>query len=212
MKKNDVFSLLACSLGENSDEPNIRLASSLCLSRNEDAVGTLINGLFSPDKAIAGDCIKVLYELGRLSPDMIADYSNDFVKLLSSKNNRLVWGAMTALAQIAPLNPHDLFAHRDEIIRAYETGSVITRDESVSVFAAISRADMKYERVMFPLILKHLETCRPKEIPQHAERAFPAVNKKNASSFEKVLMKRADLLTEPQKKRIDKLLRAVREM
>ena len=74
MKKNDVFNYLACNLGTESDEPNIELASSLCKSRNEDAVVTLIEGLKSSSSEVASDCIKVLYELGRRSPDMIADH------------------------------------------------------------------------------------------------------------------------------------------
>lgn len=209
MKKSDVFDHLACNLGVNSDEPNTALAAALCLSRNEGAVETLIGGLQNSNPAIAGDCIKVLYELGKRSPDMIADYVNVFIKLLQSKSNRLVWGSMTALALITRLNPSDVFAGRQAVIRAYETGSVITRDESISVFAELSRADEKYERIIFPLILRHLAACRPKEIPQHAERALAAVNEGNVTAFKSVLEKRIDLLTPPQRKRVEKILRSV---
>lgn len=209
MKKSDVFDHLACSLGVNSDEPNIGLAAALCESHNEGAVETLIAGLHNSNPAISSDCMKVLYELGRRSPDMIADYATIFIKLLQSKSNRMVWGSMTALAMMTRLNPSDVFAGRDAVIRAYETGSVITRDESISVFAELSRADEKYERIMFPLILRHLASCRPKEIPQHAERALPAVSEANASAFKSVLEKRIDLLSAPQRKRVEKILRSV---
>lgn len=209
MKKSDVFDHLSCNLGVNSDEPNIELASSLCASRNEGAVETLIGGLQSSNPAIAGDCIKVLYELGRRSPDMIADYASVFIKLLHSKSNRMVWGGMTALALITRLNPSDVFAGKDTVIKAYENGSVITRDESISVFAELSRADEKYERIIFPLILRHLASCRPKEIPQHAQRALAAVNEANASAFKSVIEKRIDLLSSPQRKRVEKILRSV---
>lgn len=110
MKKSDVFDHLACSLGVNSDEPNTKLAAALCESRNEGAVETLIAGLQSSNPAISSDCMKVLYELGRRSPDMIADYATVFIKLLQSKSNRMVWGSMTALAMITRLNPSDVFA------------------------------------------------------------------------------------------------------
>lgn len=209
MKKSDVFDHLACSLGVNSDEPNTKLAAALCESRNEGAVETLIAGLQSSNPAISSDCMKVLCELGRRSPDMIADYAPVFIRLLQSKSNRMVWGSMTALAMITKLNPSDVFAGRHAVIRAYETGSVITRDESISVFAELSRADEKYERILFPLILRHLASCRLKEIPQHAERALPAVSETNASAFKSVLGKRIDLLSAPQRKRVEKILRSV---
>jgi len=209
MKMNDVFDHLACNLGTESDEPNKALAAALCESRNQGAVESLIEGMESSNAAIAGDCIKVLYELGRRSPDMIADYVPVFIKLLNSKSNRMVWGAMTALAQITRLNPSEVYARKDKVIKAYESGSVIIRDESISVFAELSRADTKYERVMFPIILHHLATCRPKEIPQHAERALIAVNNDNAEKFKSVLEKRLDLLSDPQRKRVEKILQSV---
>lgn len=209
MKTNDVFDHLACNLGTESDEPNIKLAAALCESRNEGAVETLIEGLQSSNKTLAGDCIKVLYEIGKRIPDMIANHVSAFIKLLGSTNNRLVWGGMTALAEITSLNPSDVYAHKDAVIKAVENGSVITRDEGIRVFAALSRADKKYERTVFPIILRHLRTCPPKEIARHAEYALTAVNEGNASEFKTLLEKRLDLLSAPQRKRVEKILRSI---
>jgi len=209
MKKNDVFNYLACNLGTESDEPNIELASSLCKSRNEDAVVTLIEGLKSSSSEVASDCIKVLYELGRRSPDMIADHVPDFIRILSSQDSSMVSGGMSALAEAARLNPADVYAHRESVIRAYEKGDDLIRNEAVRVCAEVSRADPRYEHTMFPFILRDLETCRPEEILQHAERALTAVNKENAAAFRSVLEKRIDLLSVPQRKIMENLLHAV---
>lgn len=133
----------------------------------------------------------------------------DFIQLLQSKNNRLVWGGMTAISKITFLKPQEVFENIETIINAYENGSVITRDNSISVFAELSKADKKYEMVMFHRILEHLRTCKPKEVGQHSERAFICVNEKNAKEFEVVLLKRREQLTDAQKKRIDKLLKMI---
>ena len=155
--------------------------------------------------------IKVLYEIGEREPKLIAKYVDTFIKLLKSKNNRLVWGAMIALSKITSIKPQEIFDNLEIIIKAYEKGSVITVDNSISVFAQLVKAGSKYEEKIFPIIIKHLETCRPKEVAQHAERVFICINKNNADLFIKALKKRYDMLTDSQKKRVDKLLKNIKE-
>ena len=70
-----------------------------------------------------------------MEPKLIAGYTDDFVKLLRSKNNRLVWGAMTALAEVAKEILMAVFSHLDEIKKAKETGSVITVDNAITTLA-----------------------------------------------------------------------------
>jgi len=198
---------LAYSLGRNDEEPNIELAKELVKTKNRKGIKEIVNGLSNTKEQIANDCIKVLYEIGELEPELISEYASDFIQLLQSKNNRLVWGAMTALSKIVSHNPDEAFRNLDIIVKAYEKGSVITVDNSITVFAELAKADRKYEKKVFPVIIGHLEKCRPKEVAQHAERAFVCINKTNAQKFKETLLKRFGALTEPQKKRVEKLLR-----
>jgi hypothetical protein len=62
------------------------------------------------------------------------------------------------------------------------------------------------KKKIFPIIIEHLGKCRPKEVAQHAERAFVCINKNNSQKFKEVLLERRGSLTEAQKKRVDKLL------
>jgi len=119
---------------------------------------------------------------------------------------------MTALSKIVSLNPDEVFKNLDIIVRAYEKGSVITVDNSISVFAELAKADKKYEKKVFPIIIEHLEKCRPKEAAQHAERAFVCINKGNAQKYKEALIKRHGSLTDSQKKRIDKLIKKTDEL
>jgi len=198
---------LACALGRNDEEPNIELAKELVKTKNKKGIKEIVDGLGNPQEKIANDCIKVLYEIGGLEPQFISEYAAEFVQLLTSRNNRLVWGSMTALSKIAAFNPNEVFENLDVIIKAYEKGSVITVDNSISVFAELAKADKKYEKKVFPIIIEHLKKCRPKEVAQHAERAFVCVNKKNAPEFKETLLKRFENLNESQKKRVEKLIK-----
>jgi len=197
---------LAYSLGRNDEEPNIELANSLAKTKNKKGIKEIVDGLNNPKEQIANDCIKVLYEIAEISPELISEYAGNFIKLLESKNNRLVWGAMTALSKIVSHNPDEVYSNLDIIVKAYEKGSVITVDNSISVFAELVKADKKYENKVFPIIIKHLEKCRPKEVGQHAERAFVCINKNNSQKYKEALLKRRESLNDAQKKRVDKLL------
>ena len=179
---------LACKLGRNDEVPNIELAELLC--QNEDAGGgikEIVEGLKDKDKAVANDCIKVLYEIGTRKPSLISAYADDFLLLLNSHNNRLVWGGMTALASIAELAADTIYIKIDMILSVFKNGSVIAVDNSVTVLAGLCKADKKYEAHLFPILIEHLKTCRTKEVPQHAERTAICVNKDNATIFLEVL-------------------------
>jgi hypothetical protein len=200
---------IAYHLGISSDEPNIALAKLLAECEDAKGIREIAAGLYDPVARIASCCIKVLYEIGYLKPALIALYADDFLKLLRSRNNRLSWGAMIALGCIAPYQADMIYASIETVMRAYEKGSVITVDNAVSVFAGLSQADKKYEKALFPVILKHLRECKPKEVAQHAERAFAAVNEKNAASFKAVLDERLGDLGGAQIKRTEKLLKKI---
>jgi hypothetical protein len=203
---------LACKLGRNDEAPNIKLAEELC--RNNDAAGIkeIVDGFMGTDKAVANDCIKVLYEIGERKPDLISGYANEFISRLRSKNNRLAWGSMTALAKIAALSPEPIFDQLSQVYAAYEAGSVITVDNSISVFAGLCRAGDQYAEKALPILINHLQKCRPKEVPQHAERAAVCFNSNNADAFIDVLEKRLPDLAPPGQARVKKLLKKLHSL
>jgi hypothetical protein len=198
---------LACKLGRNDEIPNIELAEYLSDNNDTAGIKEIVDGLTNKDKAVTNDCIKVLYEIGGRKPELICDYANEFISCLYSKNNRLVWGGMTALAKIAVHSAQQIYEKIDAVISAYESGSIITLDNSISVFAGLCKANNDYEKTILPIILKHLEKCRPKEVAQHAERASVCFSEQNANDFIEVLERRNPHLTATQQTRINKLLK-----
>lgn len=200
------LSSIARALGRSDDQPNIELAQRLAEDMDARGIAEVVGGLCG-NAAAASDCIKVLYEIGYRKPELIAPYAETFIALLRSKNNRLVWGAMAALGRIAALNPKPVYAQLDTVIAAYESGSVITVDNAVSVFAGLCGADAAYEKRILPLLAKHLKLCRAKEIPQHLERIAVCLNPDNHKPITDVVLGRMEELSEPQKARVKKVLK-----
>lgn len=198
---------LASNLEKNDEQPNIELVEKLCKNENPEEIKEIVEGLKSKEKEVENDCIKVLYEVGRRKPYLIAEYVETFLELLQSQNNRLSWGAMIALATIADLEPTIIFRHLDMVKMAYEKGSIITVDNSISVFAKLCKADKKYKKVIFPLLMEHLKSCRAKEIPQHAERMLECITIENREIFLKILGKRQKELTVTQNVRVNKIIK-----
>ncbi|RPI34735.1 MAG: hypothetical protein EHM70_01870 [Chloroflexota bacterium] len=207
-----VLQKIATFQGHRDEVPNQELARELAAAKDRQGVSEIAENLWNKDKNVQSDCLKVLYEIGYISPDLIAGYSADFLKLLRSKNNRLVWGAMIALSTIADLKADELFAHRAEIFKAMGKGSVITVDNGIKALALIASTNDEYRGEIFPYLLEHLKTCRPKEVPQHAEKIMVAVNAGNQAEFVQVLESRLDIMTKAQAARLNKLIRAAKKL
>jgi hypothetical protein len=187
--------------------PNQELARDLAAKKDRAGIRDIAENLWNKDKGIQADCVKVLYEVGYLTPELVAPYAGQFLKLLNSKNNRLVWGGMTALATVAELKADVVFAHLEEIKHAMQAGSVITVDNGVLALArAASRSD-KFGKAIFPYLLNHLKTCRPKDVPQHSEKILVAANASNRSEFVAALKKRQDELSGGGLARVKKVIR-----
>lgn len=193
--------------GRRDEVPNQELARALAAKKDRAGIGEIAANLANPDKNIQADCIKVLYEVGYIAPALIADYAEDFLKLLHSRNNRLVWGGMIALGTVAGLRADVVFAHRAEIQKAMDDGSVITMDNGVVTLARAAAQSEKYNKAIFPYLLNHLKTCRPKEVAQHAEKTLPAVTAANRSQFAAVVTKRMKDLSGSAVARLTKVLR-----
>lgn len=206
----NVIDRLASSLNRRDDVPNQEFAEEIIKTKNKAAVKGLIAILGNKDTNIQSDCIKVLYETGECgSPELIADYCKEFGKLLKSKNNRLVWGAMTALDTITFKNPKGVFSLLPDIICAIKNGSVITIDHGVSVLAKLSSIK-EYSTRTFSLLMEQLRKCPPRQFPMYTEKSVITVTDKNKKEFVTLLKSRLpELKKDSQRKRIEKILKKI---
>jgi hypothetical protein len=121
----------------------------------------------------------------------------------------MVWGSMIALSTIAEIKADEIFKHYEEIKQTMKKGSVITVDNGVKILAIIAASSDGRGKKIFPYLLNHLETCRPKEVPQHAEKTAVAVDAKNKKKFVEVLERRLIDMSRSQAARVKKVIKEV---
>lgn len=202
-----ILNRLASALNRRDEIPNQALAQEIVRTGDKGAIEELVKNLSNKDKNIQSDCIKVLYEIGERNPDLIASYHKEFGKLLESNNNRLAWGAMTALDAIAFHEPKAVRALLPKILATADKGSVITRDHAVGILVKL--ASLKpYAQHCFPLLLEQLKTCPSNQLPMYAEMSASVVTEQNRKAFHKILTQRlSGLPKESQKKRVSRVLK-----
>ncbi len=197
-----VLNRIAHFQGRRDERPNQELAAELAENRDTEGIREIAQNLWHDEQNVRSDCLKVLYEVGYLQPELIADHAADFLKLLGSKNNRMVWGSMIALSTIGAIRADALFPHVAEIRRAIDRGSVITQVSGVKALAAVASANDRYRNAIFPVLLEQLQTCRPKDVPLHAENILPAVDATTADPFTRALEGRMAEMSKPGARRL----------
>jgi hypothetical protein len=83
--------------GRRDEVPNQALARDLAARGDQAGSREIAAALWHREPNVRSDCLKMLYEIGYPRPELAAPYAGDFLKLLGSRNNRLVWGAMIGI-------------------------------------------------------------------------------------------------------------------
>ncbi|BBI32420.1 sister chromatid cohesion protein PDS5 [Cohnella abietis] len=202
-----IVSRLATSLHRKDEEPNVLLAQLIVEEGDKADVQELIDNLRHKDKGIQSDCIKVLYEIGMLKPTFLVEHVQTFVDLLTNKNNRLVWGAMTALDAIASADPQAVYEALPSIMNTANTGSVITRDHGVSILIKLYSVE-RYTDQIFPHLIKQLESCPTNQLPMYAENAMPVIHDRDRALFVETLLSRLiEIEKDSKRKRVEKVIK-----
>ena len=201
-----IIDKLASSLKRRDELPNQQLAMQIVDRNDKGAVEELVRNLTNKDRDIQSDCIKVLYEVGERNPALIARYAREFSSLLDSENNRLVWGAMTALDQIALANPKTIYGMLSKIVGSGEKGSVITRDHAVGILVKLASL-AEYSEKVTPLLLEQLKRAPTNQLPMYSENLMPMVTDENRAALVKTLTSRLDDIEKASKReRVERVI------
>ena len=201
----DVLSKLASALDRNDERPNVELAEALVAKPDKKAVAALADALSAGTVPVQHDAIKVLYEIGERAPDLIAPHAEAFLALLKSRNNRNVWGAMSAIDTIAGVRVTDVAGHLKDILAAADKGSVIAKDKAMSTLAKLAQAG---ETKAMPALLERLADAAPNQFPMYAELAASAVTPAYKAKLIGILETRLKTIEATAKKaRVEKVLR-----
>jgi hypothetical protein len=207
-----VIKALSSSLGQKGNEANIALAKEIAETENRDAIKELVDNLNNKDKKIQGDCIKTLYETAYIKPEMIVEYYLNFLDLLTSKNNRMIWSGMIALLTITDLKYKEIFSSLELIMTTIEKGSVITIDCGVEILAKLNKHS-KYFDITDPLLIEQLWKCPIKQLPQYMEKSLISITKQNKEIYQNIIEKRKhECDKDSQKKRLEKVLKQINKL
>jgi hypothetical protein len=208
----NVIDHLATTLKRRDEVPNQELAEKIAKTGDKEAVGELIELLKHKSKDLQHDAIKVLYEIGERKAGLISGHMKVFIDLLSHRNNRLQWGAMTAISSLVAENHREVYKALPGIISAAEQGSVITRDYAVKILIQLCSIK-SYTAEVFPLLLEQLLGSPANQLPMYAENAMPVINDGNKAAFIKTLESRLDdIEKESKRNRVEKVIRKLQKI
>jgi len=200
---------IAFSQNRRDEVPNQELASALASNEDRAGIKEIAENLTNKNSNIRSDCLKVLYEIGYLQPDLIADYVPEFLILLSSKENRMVWGAMIALACIADLKPDEIFMQIDLVILTTRKGTVITQVWGIRTLSRVAASNPQYKSRIMPFLLEELQICLPRDILTHLQSMLPAINSSEKSEIMEIADSRFSEMTPAQQTRLKKILKQI---
>jgi hypothetical protein len=207
-----VLNKIAYYQNQRDEVPNQELARELAQTRNATNIREIAENLSNKEPNIQSDCLKVLYELGYLAPELVAEYVDEFIKLLKHRNNRMVWGGMIALSTIANLQADAIYPHLEEIKKTMKTGSVITNDAGIKMLTKIAARKDEYRKNILPYLFTRLEDSRPVDAPRYAEVILTATTEAEKAEFSDILNKWIASASGSRLARLGKVLRQVTEI
>ena len=207
-----ILERLASSLGRADEQPNVELAAELAARADKAAISELAKALTAGPKPIRHDAIKALYEIGALRPDLIVAHAGAFLELAKGKDNRLIWGALSALDAVAVAAPDVVAANLPAILDAADRSSVIAKDKAVSMLARLA-AQPKPSRVAWDRLIAILRTAADNQTPMYAEMALSSAEANDPAELAEVVKFRLSSMDQPAKKaRLEKVLRRLEKL
>lgn len=185
----DVEKLILQSIKRRDEKANIELAVLISDENDSDAVGKIFDLLKISKKEIQYDCIKSIYEIGIRKPELISPYLNNLLPFLKSKNNRLVWGSMTAISSVSASIPEKIYKVLPEIINGSESGSVIAKDHAMKILRILGGLK-KYQKEIIPLMMEQLQLSPDNQFPTYALSISEVIDNDNAVHFTQIISDR----------------------
>jgi hypothetical protein len=191
-----------------NETPNKELASELVNENNSKGIKEIAGYLFDQNKSICSDCLAVLYTIGYSKPELIQDYLSDFLKLLESKNNRMVWGSMIALSTIAPLKSDELYEELDLILQTMKRGTLITEVWGIKLLVSLALISKDYKNRLQPLLFDYLKECRPIDFVSRVETILPMIiTPEEKMEMDAIIEQKTPELSDSQVKKLKAVLK-----
>lgn len=195
-----------------NETPNKELAKELADTDNKEGITEISKYLYDKNRSVCSDCLAVLYTIGYSKPELIQEYIDDFLKLLTSKNNRMVWGSMIAISTIAPLKPDYIFKQIDLILQTMKKGTLITQVWGIKTLVNLSSGNKKRKEKTIPILFNYLEECRPIDFASRIETILPVIESPEENkTLDKIIEIKSTELKPSQIKKLQTILRKNRK-
>lgn len=202
-----VLEQMALFAHQRDEKNNVAIAERIAVNEDYAEVRQIINLLQEGNIALKNDCIKILYEVGERKPFLIDAYLPLFLNLLSSKNNRLQWGAMCAVFYCSKTQGKQVFKSLNDILKATKNGSVICRDYRVFTLIELASNKSNYKKII-PLLQAELYECPENQFPMYCEKSALLGKKFIASILMPVILKRIEQIKkESRQKRLHRIIK-----
>lgn len=203
----DIASRLANAMDRQDEEPNVLLADELAQTKDGRGIAQIAEIAAAGRKPAQNDAIKVLYEVGARDAVLLRPHVQLFLKQIHSRNNRMVWGSLTALAQIARIDADPIAENLDSILSAADGGSVIAKDQAVQILIALLRRP-DLAAVATAHLFARLQAAAVNQLPMYAERIHAALDRPDQPQFRRILLQRlADDMPPSKRRRIEAVIK-----
>ena len=207
------ISKIAFNQNIRNEVPNKELAKELADGNHAEGIKEISSYLFDNNKSVASDCLAVLYTIGYEKPALIQGYTDVFLSLLESKNNRMVWGSMIALSTIAPLKADILFKKVDLILQTMREGTLITEVWGLKTLVNLSLAKSTYKDKLLPVLFDYLEKCRPIDFATRVETIMPVIKSPAEQEvFDRIIEVKSKELSDSQLKKLRLIVKKTRKV
>jgi hypothetical protein len=204
-----VIDRIAFYRNRRDEVPNQELAKDLSQRADLPGIREIAENLTNANRNVRSNCLKVLYEIAYERPDLIAPYADDFIRLLSDKSNRMVWGAMIGLGAIAANNPKPVLDNMNTLFAAMDEGTLITRVWGIRAISRAASTKKSNVEAVLPKLKQYLKSCNPRDVPTHLESMLPLLKPTEWKSMRKIVESRRNEMTSSHLTRLGRVVRQI---
>ncbi len=157
-----ILNQLSSQTGDRSETSNRKVAIQ-CLD-DPELLLDVAAGLREKNHALVGDCAEVLTKVAEDRPEWVAPYAEALQPLLTSRNTRVRWEAMHALALVAHLTPEIIAPRLPQFAALFRSDkSVIVRDYATDAVAGYASTSEAAAEAAFPMLKEMLTLWNGKQ-------------------------------------------------
>ena len=161
----EILNQLSSQKGDKTEDSN-KLVAENCIA-NPRLLAEIAVGLEDEDKKLQSDCIEVFTLVSEKKPELIVQYAENILPLLSSKEAKTRWEAVHTLSYIADKIPDIISSVLPTLQSLIEKDkSTIVRDYAIDTIANYAKTNVKTSEESYGLLKSFLELWGEKHARQ----------------------------------------------